>query len=62
MSSAGFRSTYLSAYNQFLYFIQIYQFISNPRIAYLAIVCALHEHRSAHYCKLFKNSEITNKN
>jgi hypothetical protein len=38
MSSAGFRSTYLSAYNQFLYFTQIYQFITNPRIAYLAIV------------------------
>jgi len=38
MSSAGFRSTYLSAYNQFLYSIQIYQFTSYPRIAYLANV------------------------
>ena len=38
MSSAGFRSTYLSAYNQSLCFIQSYQFTSNPRIAYLANV------------------------
>jgi hypothetical protein len=38
MSSAGFRSTYLSAYNYFLFLLQIYQFIINPRIAYLANV------------------------
>jgi len=34
MGSAGFRSPYLSAYYQFLFLLQIYQFTSYPRIAY----------------------------
>jgi hypothetical protein len=38
MSSAGFQSLYFSAYNQFLFHIQIYQFSAYPRIAYLANV------------------------
>ena len=53
MSSAGFRSLYFSAYNQFYFLVQIYQFTSHPRIAYLANVCAQHKH-DAHTAASFE--------